>query len=210
KCLHKDPLRRYATAVGLAEDLQRFQRGEPIAARPAGLPERTAKWVRRNPTLSAALVAGLLLVMLSGSWGLWFAGQRAHRRDAVAMALGELTGLQASARWTEARAVLERAEARLEGGGPNDLRRRLDQARHDLDLVIQLDAIRLKRATRGELDYYKAQADREYAATFRQAGVGTSPPAPARGGGGIAGSPGARAPGAPPFPPAGRAPRPAP
>ncbi len=173
KCLHKEPERRYATAAALADDLRRFQRGEPIAARPAGLPERTAKWVRRNPTSSAVLVAGLGLVVMLVSWGQSFAMQRTRQRDAVAMDLGEMTGLQANARWTEARAVLERAEARLEGGGPDDLRRRLDQARHHLDLATHLDAIRLQRATRGELDYYRTQADREYAATFRQAGLGT-------------------------------------
>jgi hypothetical protein len=64
KCLHKEPERRYATAAALAEDLRRFQRGEPIAARPACLPERTTKWVRRNPTLSAVLVSGLGLVVM--------------------------------------------------------------------------------------------------------------------------------------------------
>jgi serine/threonine-protein kinase len=189
KCLHKEPQRRYATAAALAEDLQRFRRGEPIAARPADVPERAVKWVRRNPTLSAVLVAGLGLVVMLVSWGLSFAMRRAHQRDAVAMDLGELTGLQASARWTEARAVLERAEARLEGGGPDDLRRRLGQARHDLDLATQLDDIRLKRATRGELDYYRAQADRAYAATFQQAGLGTPDDSPADGATRIAGSP---------------------
>src|SRR5439155_700820 len=49
-CLHKDPQRRYATAAALADDLQRFERHEPIAARRAGLLERTGKWVRRHPT----------------------------------------------------------------------------------------------------------------------------------------------------------------
>ncbi len=179
KCLHKEPERRYATAAALAEDLRRFQRGEPVAARPAGLPERTVKWVRRNPTLSAVLVAGLGLVVMLVSWGLSLAMERARERDAVAMDLGELTSLQANARWTEARAVLERAEARLKGGGPDDLRRRLDQARHDLDLAAHLDAIRLQRATRGELDYYRMQADREYAATFQQPGLGTRNDRPA-------------------------------
>jgi serine/threonine-protein kinase len=37
KCLEKDPQRRYATAAALAEDLERFGQGKPIAARPAGL-----------------------------------------------------------------------------------------------------------------------------------------------------------------------------
>src|SRR5262245_6378331 len=59
-CLHKDPARRYATAAALADDLRRFQRREPIAARPAGLLERAGKWVRRRPTRAAMLAASLL------------------------------------------------------------------------------------------------------------------------------------------------------
>src|SRR5262245_14335031 len=115
KCLHKDPQRRYASAAALAEDLERFQRDEPIAARPAGPLERAGKWVRRHPTSAAMLAASFLLVMMVVGGSLWLAVQQAHRRDAVEADLKETARLQESARWAEARAALGRAEDRLEG-----------------------------------------------------------------------------------------------
>ena len=50
KCLEKDPKRRYASAVALADDLERWLKHEPIRARRTGLITRGRKWVRRNPT----------------------------------------------------------------------------------------------------------------------------------------------------------------
>jgi tetratricopeptide (TPR) repeat protein/predicted Ser/Thr protein kinase len=61
KCLRKEPARRYARAVDLAEDLRRWQAGEPIRARPVSRAERVLKWVRRQP-----VVAGLLGVIVLG------------------------------------------------------------------------------------------------------------------------------------------------
>jgi WD40 repeat protein/serine/threonine protein kinase len=55
-CLQKDPRKRYASAGVLAEDLRRFQTGEPIQARPVGLWERALRWAWRRPA-SAALLA---------------------------------------------------------------------------------------------------------------------------------------------------------
>jgi formylglycine-generating enzyme required for sulfatase activity len=68
KCLDKDPAKRYASAEELAKDLRRWKKGEPIAARPAGVVERTVKWGRRNPALTAVFVAlavGLIGVTLA-------------------------------------------------------------------------------------------------------------------------------------------------
>jgi WD40 repeat protein/tRNA A-37 threonylcarbamoyl transferase component Bud32 len=56
KCLQKQPERRYASAGALADDLARWQRGEPIHARRAGPLERLAKWCRRRPAAAALLV----------------------------------------------------------------------------------------------------------------------------------------------------------
>ena len=122
KCLHKDPQRRYASASALLEDLQRFQRNEPIAARPPGFAERTAKWVRRHPTHAAILAASLVVAILLVGGGFWLALQQAHQRNGVETDLTELARLQGSARWAEARAALWRAETWFQGGGPDDLR----------------------------------------------------------------------------------------
>jgi formylglycine-generating enzyme required for sulfatase activity len=64
KCLRKQPEKRYASAEELANDLRRFQGGEPIRARPVGALERTWKWARRRPAL-AALLGVVLLALLS-------------------------------------------------------------------------------------------------------------------------------------------------
>jgi serine/threonine-protein kinase len=182
KCLQKEPRRRYATAAALADDLRRFQQGESITARPVGLSERFGKWVRRRPAVAGLLTAIAVFTVAVIAGVQWLAVQQAQRREAVEGDLREMASLQERARWAEAGAVLERAEARLGGGGPGDLRRRLDQARHDLDLVVQLDGIHLNRVSSVEevdFNYAPANADRDYEAAFREAGLGSVQDGPA-------------------------------
>jgi tetratricopeptide (TPR) repeat protein len=66
KCLYKEPEKRYASALALAEDLDRWLNGEPIQARRAGPWERLRKWGKRQPALAAligvAAAAGVSLV----------------------------------------------------------------------------------------------------------------------------------------------------
>jgi WD40 repeat protein len=67
KCLEKDPHRRYDSAAAVADDLERWLRGEPILARPTGPRERIVKWVRRRPAIAALVgVSGLALSTLVG------------------------------------------------------------------------------------------------------------------------------------------------
>src|SRR5581483_280031 len=103
-CLQKEPGRRYASAVDLAEDLRRFQVGEPIQARPSGRLERGWRWCRRNPAV-ASLLALVVLLLVGGSglaWGLaWIA--EVAREDAEAQAR--------KARQEEADAERERTKA---------------------------------------------------------------------------------------------------
>ncbi len=70
QCLEKEPARRYASAERLAEDLERWRKGEPIRARAVPLWERGLKWARRRPAWAAfgflaaiapAVIIGVLL-----------------------------------------------------------------------------------------------------------------------------------------------------
>ncbi len=57
KCLQKEPGKRYASALALADDLGRVLSHKPIRARPATRRERFAKWCRRNPWIALLIVA---------------------------------------------------------------------------------------------------------------------------------------------------------
>jgi TolB-like protein/predicted Ser/Thr protein kinase len=70
KCLEKDPKRRYASALALAEDLERWLKHEPILARRIGPFARGRKWVRRNPT-STFLAASLVALAAAAGWIIW-------------------------------------------------------------------------------------------------------------------------------------------
>jgi eukaryotic-like serine/threonine-protein kinase len=79
KCLEKDPLRRYASAAALADDLDRWWRHESILARPSTDFERARKWVRRKPVI-AALASAVILVGLIGFVGVFLEWRDAREK----------------------------------------------------------------------------------------------------------------------------------
>jgi serine/threonine protein kinase len=71
KCLEKNPLRRYASAEALAQDLQLWLENRPILARPVGPIQHAAQWAKRNPVgtgLIVSLCIGLMVSLVLLHW----------------------------------------------------------------------------------------------------------------------------------------------
>jgi WD40 repeat protein/tRNA A-37 threonylcarbamoyl transferase component Bud32 len=64
KCLEKDPRRRfYESAAALADDLERYLKGEPILARRTSAVERLGKWARRRPAAAGLIAASVIAAL---------------------------------------------------------------------------------------------------------------------------------------------------
>jgi tetratricopeptide (TPR) repeat protein len=89
KCLEKEPNHRYASALALAEDLDRWLDGMPIQARPVGRITKLAMWCKRNKAL-AALAALLLLALVGGIAGVTWKWREADYERAKTEAVNDL------------------------------------------------------------------------------------------------------------------------
>ena len=81
KCLEKDPTRRYASAEVLANDLRRFVRMEPIAARPIGRIGRISRWCRRNAFVSSMLTLVIVILATATSVSAYFAVDASEKAE---------------------------------------------------------------------------------------------------------------------------------
>jgi eukaryotic-like serine/threonine-protein kinase len=111
--LQKDPRRRYATALALADDLRRFLDGRPIRARRVGRLEAGWLWCRRNPAV-AGLGAALAVAVLAGLAAALILLGEARQSAADARANAERAGAN------EVRALASAADAAASARLAND------------------------------------------------------------------------------------------
>lgn len=91
KAMAREPERRYGSALELAEDLERFLRGERVLARRPFVLQTALRWCRRRPLTTTLLAA---VVLLSG--GALLLMQERHR-DALERGLADAERLLALA-----------------------------------------------------------------------------------------------------------------
>jgi hypothetical protein len=119
KCLEHSEARRYATAGELADDLDRYLRGEPVVARSITSLERMALWARRHPAM-ALLSAVLALALVAGTSGVLWQWRKAKSSAAAAQEAERRTAENAYF------AVLEQARSAREQGDIGRAARLLD------------------------------------------------------------------------------------
>lgn len=80
KCLEKNPARRYSSAADLADDLERYCKGEVVEAQTPSMPERLWRWARRAPALAShlAVLGAFLSVELVNYYLLHVVDARFH------------------------------------------------------------------------------------------------------------------------------------
>lgn len=70
RCLANEQEMRYESAASLAEDIERFLTGHPIAATPARWTYKARKWLRRNYRFASmgSCIAALVLLLITAYW----------------------------------------------------------------------------------------------------------------------------------------------
>jgi WD40 repeat protein/serine/threonine protein kinase len=134
KCLEKDRTRRYETANGLAQDIERHLKNEPVVARPPSVGYRLQKSFRRNKlvfTAAGVVALALVLGVVVSSWQA-IRATRARRDEAAARVRAD-----------EAARVAESQRERAEKGEQNATESKLatEAYLYDADMGLAQQAL---------------------------------------------------------------------
>ena len=133
KCLEKTPAKRYASAQELADELDRFLKGEPILARPISEAERFVRWGRRHPAIAS--LAATVAVALTATSAIFYSSARRIER---ARAEEQRARLVAEEELYASNMLASSLGTNFSGGfDPNDGRARLDASRPRLGMRDQ-------------------------------------------------------------------------
>ncbi len=68
KALEQDPSARYSSVAEFRDELQRWQEGKAILARPLSRPKRIGRWIKRHPLPASLLATIVLLTTIASIW----------------------------------------------------------------------------------------------------------------------------------------------
>ena len=121
QALQKEPARRYASAGAFVDDIRRYQRGRPIAARRDSFRYRAGKFVRRNAIgvgATCLVLTSLVAGLIGTAWQARVASREAAKAREVSRFLSSLFEVadpaRANADDISARELLERGATRIE------------------------------------------------------------------------------------------------
>lgn len=183
KCLQKEPKQRYATAIDLAEDLERFLAGEAIRAKIEPFYSKIVRRMRRNP-LRTAVMSVLAVVSFSVvAFQIQLAIDKARlntqlNNDRRARALqadvildGALEALE-KGRWDNAVQLLDSAKAALGVTGATDADERFSLFGKWIALGRELEEIRLSGFSNNDAVLSFENSDQRYRQAFEDSGIG--------------------------------------
>jgi serine/threonine-protein kinase len=120
KCLEKTPSQRYPSAEALADDLDRWLRGEPTVARPPSWPRRIGHAARRHRVVTTVAVLGVLALAAAALVWTFTNPVRPVNRIEKELACGrevELIGHTGNPRWFRWRLGEGSSQISLAGDG---------------------------------------------------------------------------------------------